>query len=61
MERSRHVSTATLRGARAVAIVCAVLFLFGSLFWLARWTFFSAYLGVTLFAAFTLVLTLVQK
>ncbi len=26
MERSRHVSTATLRGARAVAIVCAVLF-----------------------------------
>lgn len=26
MERSRHVSTATLRGARAVAILCAVLF-----------------------------------
>ena len=26
VERSRHVSTATLRGARAVAIVCAVLF-----------------------------------
>lgn len=26
MERSRHVDTATLRGARAVAIVCAVLF-----------------------------------
>src|SRR5438874_10070893 len=26
VERSRHVSTATLRGARAVGIVCAVLF-----------------------------------
>ncbi len=45
----------------AVVLVCAVLFLFASLFWLARWTFFSAYLGVTLFAAYTLLLTLVQK
>jgi hypothetical protein len=26
VERSRHVSTATLRGARAVGVVCAVLF-----------------------------------
>ena len=45
----------------AAIVVCAVLFLFGSLFWLARWPFFTAYLGLTLFAAAALLLTLAQK
>ncbi len=45
----------------AVIAVCGVLYLFATLFLAARRPFFSAYAGVTLLAAFALLLTIVQR